>query len=163
TEAQPTVAEASAGPSRRRVGRAFLLLGGGAVLALLSLVGMAWTMNALSWPHTEPLGAPEFGVNFSCNHAEFLLLEDPGGTHAPDDRPGRAAWCATTLGRLHDAVGFTHVRISVEWAEVEPSEGVYDFSALDAMLAEAERRDIGVMVTVGMKAQRHPEYYIPTW
>ncbi|HET7738937.1 MAG TPA: beta-galactosidase [Tepidiformaceae bacterium] len=150
-------------PVRPRVRRAFAILGGGALLALAAVIGMGWVMIALSWPHTEPLGDPAFGINYSCNHAEFLLLEDPGGPHIPDERPGRAAWCAETLGRLHDELGFEYARISVEWAEVEPIEGQFDFRALDAMLAEAERRGFSVLLTVGMKAQRHPEYYLPGW
>jgi len=136
---------------------AIVLAAGGVVAAL------AWLLVALSWPHAEPLGNPAFGINFSCNHAEFLLLEDPGGSSVPDDRAGRAAWCADTLGRLHDEVGFDYVRLSVEWSEVEPAEGVFDFTTLDALLAEAVARDISVLLTVGMKAQRHPEYYIPGW
>lgn len=127
------------------------------------MIGLAWIMVELSWPHAEPLGDPEFGVNFACNYAEYLLLEEPGEPYLPDDRPGRAEWCAGTLGRLHDELGFEHVRISVEWSAVEPREGVFDFATLDALLAEAEGRGIGVLLTVGMKAQRHPEYYIPAW
>src|SRR5690606_1322359 len=41
--------------------------------------------------------------------------------------------------------------------------GQYDFRVIDAMLAEAERDGAHVLLTVGVKAQRNPEFYIPDW
>ncbi|MGI8925469.1 MAG: beta-galactosidase, partial [Tepidiformaceae bacterium] len=141
----------------------FLALGAGALAGGGSLTLMLVLFVQLSWPHTEPLGNPEFGINFSCNYAEFLFLEASGGAALPDDRPGRAAWCASTLGSLIEATGARHVRLSVEWAQIEPAQGRFDFTLLDALLAEAEAGDARVLLTVGIKAQRHPEYYIPAW
>lgn len=154
------------GPPRRRVARAFGLAGAGALLSAALIVGLAWLFVRLSWPHVEPLGNPEFGINFSCNHAEYLLLEDPAlgsAGYLPDDRPGRAEWCATTLGTILRGVGAKHVRISVEWSQVEPRPGEYDFRLIDALLAEAQRSGTKVLLGVGVKAQRHPEFYIPDW
>ncbi len=136
---------------------------GGALTAVGLLVGMAWLLVALSWPHQEPAGNPIWGINFECDYAEYLLLEQPDGPYAPDDRPGRAQWCASTLGALLGGLGAKHVRLSVQWAEVEPEDGVFDFSLVDALLAEAELHDAKVLLTVGMKGQRHPEYFIPGW
>jgi hypothetical protein len=148
------------------VGTAFGLLGGGALLGL-GLVGLfAFLVVRLSWPHVEPLGNPQFGINYSCNHAEYLLLEDPAlgpAGYVPDSRPGRAEWCAQTLGTLLTGTGAKHVRISVEWSQVEPQEGVYDFRLIDALLAEADRDGAKVLLTVGIKGQRHPEFYLPDW
>lgn len=151
------------GPRRARIAAAFLALGGGAAVALLVVVSMAWLSIALSWPHREPLGNPEMGINFSCNYAEYLLLEKPGGAFADDRRADRAEWCAATLGRLLTGLGARHVRISVEWSQVEPIEGAFDFRLIDALLAEAERDGARVVLTVGLKGQRHPEYYVPSW
>ncbi len=142
---------------------AFVALGGGAVASLGMLVGTWMLLVALSWPHREDAGTPIWGINFDCDFAEFLLLEEPGGPYFSDDRPDRATWCAGTLGTLLTGLNARYVRISVQWSEVEPREGEYDFALLDALLAEAERHDAKVLVTVGMKAQRHPEYYIPDW
>ncbi len=141
------------------------VLGAGVAGALLLLAGMVALFVRLSWPHTEPLGTPEFGINFSCNYAEYLLLEDPatGNGHVADDRPGRAEWCADTLGQLLSGLGAKHVRLSVEWSQVEPQPGQFDWGLMDALLVEAERNGAKVLLTVGVKAQRHPEYYIPDW
>jgi hypothetical protein len=150
--------------------RRFLLglagVGGGALLAGGLLVFMGWLFVALSWPHRAPEGNPEWGINFECNQAEYLLLEDPAAGPAgyvSDDRPGRVAWCAGILDELLSGLGAKHVRMSVEWSEVEPQPGVYDFSLVDALLATAQAHGAKVLLSVGMKAQRHPEYYLPQW
>lgn len=153
-------------PSRRRIVLGFAGLGGGATAGVALVIGFAVIFVRLSWPHVEPAGNPIFGINYSCNHAEYLLLEDPArgsDGFVSDDRPGRAEWCAATLAELLQGLGARYVRISVEWSQVEPLEGVYDFRLVDALLAEAGRHDAKVLLTVGVKGQRHPEFYIPEW
>lgn len=132
------------------------------MLASGLLAFVLWTTWRLTWINAEPLGDPLVGINYSCNHAEYLLLET-GDESVPDDRPGRAEWCAETLGQILEATGAKHIRLSVEWSQVEPRPGEYDFRLVDALLAEAERHDARVLLTVGIKAQRHPEYYVPQW
>lgn len=154
------------GPSRRRVTRAFAAWGAGALACTILLAGFAYLFVRLSWPHVEAAGNPAFGINFSCDQAEYLLLEDPSlGTagYVSRDRPGRAEWCAARLDELLAGLGARYVRISVEWSQVEPAPGQYDFSLVDALLGAAEAREAKVLMTVGVKGQRHPEYYIPQW
>ncbi len=146
-----------------RVAIAFGLLGAGAVASVACLGGLWLLMVALSWPHREPSGTPTWGINFDCDYAEYLLLEEPGGPYTPDNRPGRAEWCAETLGTLLTGLDARYIRLSVQWSQVEPRDGEYDFALLDALLWEAERHEAKVLLTVGMKGQRHPEYYIPEW
>jgi len=163
-------ARADSGPAdgsrTRRARLAFAVLGTGAVAALAGLGVVVFLFARLSWPHAEPLGNPEFGINYSCAHAEYLWLEDPAlgpAGYVDKDRPDRPAWCAEALGRLTQGLGATHVRISVEWSQVEPQDGVYDFRLVDALLARAGRDGTKVLLTVGVKGQRHPEFYIPDW
>lgn len=146
--------------------RAFAILLPASALSLASVVAIVAIFIRLSWPHVEPLGNPEFGINFSCNYAEYLLLEGPSRGEAgyvSDDRPGRADWCAATLATLLRDLRPRHLRLSVEWSEIEPTDGHFDFRLTDALLAEAERQGTKVVLTVGLKAQRHPEYYVPAW
>ena len=58
---------------------------------------------------------------------------------------------------------FDLMRLSAYWDELEPQDGVYDFRSLDWQIAEATSKHIPVVLTVGMKAPRWPEYFIPSW
>ncbi len=145
---------------------AFAVLGGAAAIALLVAGGLLVLFVQLSWPHVEALGNPQFGINFSCSDAEYLLLEDPAAGAAgyvDRARPERPAWCASTLGDLLERTGAKQVRLSVEWSQVEPREGEYDFAVMDALVAEAASHGATVLLGVGVKAQRHPEFYVPGW
>jgi hypothetical protein len=148
------------GPSRRRVVKAFAGWGAGALACAAVLAGLLFAFVWLSWPHAEAAGNPAFGINFSCDQAEYLLLD---AASSSVDRPGRAEWCAARLDELLAGLGARYVRISVEWSQVEPAPGQYDFSLVDTLLGAAQNRDARVLLTVGVKGQRHPEYYIPQW
>jgi len=58
---------------------------------------------------------------------------------------------------------FDLIRLSAYWDELEPQEGVYDFSSLDWQIAQTKSKQIPIVLTVGMKAPRWPEYFIPPW
>ena len=58
---------------------------------------------------------------------------------------------------------FDLIRFSAYWDELEPQEGIYDFSGLDWQIAEAASKQVPIVLTVGMKAPRWPEYFIPVW
>ncbi len=141
-------------------------IAGGAVAAGVLLAGQLWLTLALQWTNREPLANSAVGLNFSCDQAEYLLLEEPGGGpdgYVDDGRPGRAAWCAGVLGRLLELTGIRLVRLSVYWDEVERREGEFDFSAVEAQLDAVRAAGATANVSIGMKGQRHPEFYIPAW
>ena len=58
---------------------------------------------------------------------------------------------------------FDLIRLSAYWDEIEPQDGIFDFSSLDWQIAEAKARQIPIILTVGMKGPRWPEYFIPPW
>ena len=58
---------------------------------------------------------------------------------------------------------FDLLRLSAYWDELEPQEGAYDFSSLDWQVAEAASKQVPMVLSVGMKAPRWPEYFIPPW
>lgn len=48
------------------------------------------------------------------------------------------------------------MRISVQWDEVEPRQGEYDFSLTEELLRVAAEHDAGVMLSVGIKSPAPP-------
>lgn len=59
--------------------------------------------------------------------------------------------------------GFDLIRLGAYWDEIEKKEGEWDFSMLDWELEQAKEKNVQVLLTVGMKAPRWPEYFIPDW
>lgn len=60
-------------------------------------------------------------------------------------------------------LGLDIVRLCSYWNEIEPAPGVYDFHTLDSLLDTASEYSLDVVLTVGMKAPRWPEYHFPRW
>jgi len=87
--------------------------------------------------------AARYGVSFAPSQCRFFELE-------PEQ----------VLARLL-AAGFRLFRISCNWNEIEKDPGKYDFSEIEWQLNMIAASGGKAIVTVGMKAQRHPEYYIP--
>jgi hypothetical protein len=92
-------------------------------------------------PRTEPLSV---GFTFSQQQAAYL---DIGSDEAYEG-----------LIQLEPAV----VRLAAYWNSVEPSPGTYDFTALDWLVAHTPPTT-KIVLSLGMKAPRWPEYFIPTW
>jgi hypothetical protein len=57
----------------------------------------------------------------------------------------------------------TIIRLGAYWDEIEPYEGVYDWTTLDTQVDRADEQGLNVILTVGMKAPRWPEYFLPAW
>lgn len=55
------------------------------------------------------------------------------------------------------------VRIGAYWALIEREDGVYDFRQLDWQVEQAEKNNVPLVMVVGMKSPRWPEFYIPEW
>lgn len=111
----------------------------------LILVAM-FALSSRGWSTTRAEGAPEYGINFSCKRAQFFG-ED----------------CAALFRQSLVELNVRHVRLSAYWSDIEREPGVYDFREIDVLLAIAREREAAVTVTIGMKAQRFPEFWFPTW
>ena len=55
------------------------------------------------------------------------------------------------------------IRLGTPWCEVEPAPGRFAFGELDWLFDAAEAADVPVLLTVGMKSPRWPEFYVPEW
>lgn len=60
-------------------------------------------------------------------------------------------------------MGFTVIRLGAYWKQIEKRADVFDFAELDWQIKKARQRRIPVVLTVGMKAPRWPEFFIPEW
>ncbi len=58
---------------------------------------------------------------------------------------------------------FYVIRLGAYWDEIEREKDHFDFSTLDWQIAEAKKRNVPIVLTVGMKAPRWPEFFIPEW
>src|SRR5579884_975215 len=92
------------------------------------------------------MSGPLLGVNFSHRQAAWLDL-DPEETYS------------ALLNDLRVRV----FRLSVYWSETQPEPVRYDFTLIQRYLDLAEARRARVLLTVALKAQRHPEFYPPAW
>jgi len=98
------------------------------------------------WYDAAPQRPVQFGASFSCQQVRYLDGD-----------------CATAFAALLDDLGVRHVRLSLYWNQVEPAPGGFDFSETDALIRQAALRGADVLLTVGIKAQRYPEVYLPDW
>ncbi len=87
-----------------------------------------------------------WGVDFSASQATYLGL-DPKETYLA----------------IIDDLGARHIKIHTNWNATEPTPGVYDFSMLDWQVREAERKDVKLILVLGMKTGRWPECHTPSW
>lgn len=90
--------------------------------------------------------SPRLGVSFSHRHCAWLGLD-----------------ARETLEFLLRDIGVRHLRLSVFWDEIAPEPSTLDFAPLRPWLEIAGRHDARVLMTVGLKAQRWPEFYPPDW
>lgn len=85
-----------------------------------------------------------FGITFSPPHLRYLGIP-----------PLSALETALTYH-------FSHIRLGAYWNEIEKEKGTYDFTELNAILTKCEATQQNVVMTVGVKAPRWPEYYYPS-
>lgn len=84
-----------------------------------------------------------FGITFSHTHLNYLKIP------------------------INDALdlalemGFSHLRFGSYWQEIEKNKGLYNFSVLEDLLNQCEKTRQKVMMNVGVKSPRWPEFYWP--
>lgn len=87
-----------------------------------------------------------WGVNFSKAHTTALGLD----------------W-RVLYSTLLDDLEVRHIKLSLDWNELEPERGRFSFEDADWQVAEAEKRGAKLLLVVGMKTMRWPECHMPEW
>jgi hypothetical protein len=85
------------------------------------------------------------GTTFSHKQAKWLELD-----------------CVSSFKTLL-TMNFGVLRLCCYWDEIEKKEGIYDFSSIKQLLDICVEKNQKVLLTIGMKAPRWPEFYIPSW
>jgi hypothetical protein len=121
--------------------------GGVKRIILISFLGLALLAGLFSAAFLQARNSdPVYGATFSYLYAQQF------------DYDWKEAYIA-----ILDDLGLEAIRIPIYWSEVERSDDVYDFEALDWMMNEASARSVDVTLVVGQKVPRWPECYIPDW
>lgn len=115
------------------------------ILTFLSLIS-SLKVNAMpDFMSTQSESAFKLGTTFSQLQCYYLGLD-----------------YQETFRQISD-LGFDYIRLCSYWHELEAVENQFDFKTLDWLLEESDRRNINVVLTVGMKAPRWPEFHFPKW
>jgi len=87
-----------------------------------------------------------WGVNFSYKHAQALGLD----------------WRETYLAILDD-LKVKNIKLATYWDFIEGEQGNYYFNDLDWLIEEAEKREVKLIMVIGMKTPCWPECHFPVW
>lgn len=110
------------------------------IVLFLAILGYFFVGKA---PRAEKIA---WGVVFSQKHSQKLGLD----------------WQENYLAILDD-LKVKDIKIIVHWDLIEKNPGQLDFNDLDWQIKEAEKREVRVMLVVGLKTGRWPECHIPNW
>jgi len=113
------------------------------IILLLLILALALLIFYLRF---EPGKDIQWGINFSILHAAYL----------------HENWQEMFIDIL-DELKPKRVRTMAYWSIIEPKRGRFDFSSIDFLLKETERRDIDVILVLGPKQPRWPECHEPAW
>jgi hypothetical protein len=94
----------------------------------------------------KPAEKVEWGLTFSHSHAQYLGFD----------------WKVMYLDMLNDLKP-KKLRLMAYWETVEPENDKYNFQDVAEMIAEAQKRNIDVILVVGHKQPRWPECHHPAW
>lgn len=102
--------------------------------------------SAFFYTQFKPAEKTTWGITFSHRYAAYLGMD----------------WRTVYLDMLNDLQP-KRLRLMAYWEDIEPQPEMYDFSIAAQMLAEAEKRNIEVILVLGHKQPRWPECHHPDW
>lgn len=88
---------------------------------------------------------PQPGLTYSYRHAEFLGLDPQKTLTKILERP----WSA--------------IRLPLYWDEVQPTPNAWNFSRITEQLLQCEVKGQSVVLCLGIKSPRWPEFHWPSW
>jgi hypothetical protein len=112
------------------------------VFVAVMVVGVGWFFIG-SVEQSENI---VWGMNFSQKHTQDFGMD----------------WQETYFALLDD-LGVEKIKIITHWDLLEPNKDEFYFDDLNWQIEEAEKRDVEILLAIGMKTGRWPECHIPEW
>jgi Beta-galactosidase len=144
-------------PARRWTRRKFTQLSLSGFGSLMATSALAAAGLAATDAPAPP--APNFYVEPPVNAKRPRIL---GTTFSPLQCHYLGLDSQETFRRIC-ALGFDRIRLCAYWHEIERSPNQFDFSGLDWLLEACDRYGTEVVLAVGMKVPRWPEFHFPDW
>lgn len=116
------------------------------IVAVVVIVLISYLLVGFNYKTSTKDQQYEYGASFSVKYAEELGLD----------------WKETYTSLLDD-LGLEKLRLMSYWDTIEVEEDTYSFEDLDWQLAEAQKRDVEVVLVVGARQPRYPECHLPGW
>ncbi len=113
---------------------------------ILGILVFALIGSAYFYFRFRPADEITWGVSYSMGTANYLGLN-----------------AEVTYLRMLDELKPKKIRLMAYWEDLEMERGKFNFSQMDWMLLEAEKREVKVLLVVGHKQPRWPECHHPTW
>jgi hypothetical protein len=115
-------------------------------LFLLAVLFLSVLILMLSKGKIYPVEDLEYGVTFSKKKVADLGFD----------------WKTVYIAML-DELRVKRLRIPAYWDEIEHSDGTYFWDDLDWLIAEAEKRNVKIILAMGGRLPRWPECHFPLW
>lgn len=102
-----------------------------------------------------------FGAIYQYQHKNNEVLI--GASFAKETAEDLGVDWQANYTALLDDMGLKHLRLMSYWNDIEPTRGFYDFTDLDWQFVEAEKRDVQISLSVGLRQPRWPECHQAEW
>ncbi len=116
------------------------------LITLLILILAAGVFAGYFYKQFTPSPNPEFGLSYSTEAAKGLGF-DPKQEYLD----------------ILDDLKPKKLRLTAYWDQIESKQGQYDFTLMDQLLQEADKRNLDVILVLGHKEPRWPECHQPDW
>lgn len=99
------------------------------------------------------------GASFTISHA--MWLNGSWGGPKGDESAIGPIWQQSLQDIIY--AGFNPIRLSHPWDLLEPKRGKFNWRDLDEAVDICEKAGVDVVLCLGVKSPRYPEYHAPAW